>query len=102
MAFTVAAGGTDASSERLPYLDGWRGTAIAALLIGHFVSGFGDRPRFGMDFARLGVELFFVLSGLLMGNLLLVRKVSITTFYGVGSPGSFPPCTSTCWPSRSS
>lgn len=81
MAFTAVAGGTDAGSVRLPYLDGWRGTAIAALLIGHFVSGFGDRPLFGMNFARLGVELFFVLSGLLMGDLLLVRKVSIASFY---------------------
>ncbi|HEY8105527.1 MAG TPA: hypothetical protein VIE46_05425 [Gemmatimonadales bacterium] len=55
MAFTVATGGTDAGSERLPYLDGWRGTAIAGLLIGHFVSGFGARPRFGMNFARVAV-----------------------------------------------
>jgi peptidoglycan/LPS O-acetylase OafA/YrhL len=81
MAFTVDAAGSDASAERFPYLDGWRGTAIGALLIGHFVSGFGDRPRFGMNFSRLGVELFFVLSGLLMGNLLFVRNVPIATFY---------------------
>jgi peptidoglycan/LPS O-acetylase OafA/YrhL len=67
--------------ERAVHLDGWRGTAIVALLIGHFVNGFGHDMGFGFHVGRLGVELFFVLSGLLMANLLFVRRVTIPTFY---------------------
>jgi peptidoglycan/LPS O-acetylase OafA/YrhL len=69
------------TGAREPSLDGWRGTAIAALLLGHFVGGFGYEPRYGINVSRLGVELFFVLSGLLMGNLLFVRAVAIGHFY---------------------
>src|SRR5690349_14455630 len=67
--------------ERILYLDGWRGVAISMLLVGHFIAGFGEPPRLGIDFGRAGVEFFFVLSGLLMGNLLFVKRVSIRTFY---------------------
>ena len=68
-------------AARATYLDGWRGTAIVALLIGHFVGGFGLDPWSGFNAGRLGVELFFVLSGLLMANLLFVRQVAIPDFY---------------------
>ena len=68
-------------TERAVHLDGWRGTAIAALLFGHFASARGSGPEVGFDVGRLGVELFFVLSGLLMANLLFVRRVTIPTFY---------------------
>lgn len=70
-----------APTDRVDYLDGWRGTAIGALLLGHFVAGFGVSQRYGINAGRLGVELFFVLSGLLMGNLLFVKKVRIRDFY---------------------
>lgn len=66
---------------RVSSLDGWRGTAILALLVGHFVPGFGVTARFGLNCGRLGVELFFVLSGLLMGQLLFVKQVGIPIFY---------------------
>ena len=45
------------------------------------MSGFGTGPEVGFNVGRLGVELFFVLSGLLMANLLFVRRVTIPTFY---------------------
>ncbi len=69
-----------AAHERVDYLDGWRGIAILSLLLGHFVGFFGVASRIG-NAGRLGVELFFVLSGLLMGRLLFVKKVEISTFY---------------------
>lgn len=59
----------------LPYLDGWRGLAISLLLIGHFL------PVAGFDAGAAGVNLFFVLSGLLMARLLFIDKVAIATFY---------------------
>jgi len=62
-------------SAHLVALDVWRGLAISCLLLGHFVD-----PR-GINFGRLGVELFFVLSGFLMGNLLFVREIPLSTFY---------------------
>lgn len=67
-------------TEKLPnqhfdYLDGWRGLAIAFLLIGHFF------PVPGINFGRVGVDFFFVLSGLLMCRLLFIKEVPIKTFY---------------------
>lgn len=61
--------------ERVGYLDGWRGLAIALVLQHHF---------FGADWAntgRLGVDIFFCLSGLLMGRILFVRRVGLGEFY---------------------
>lgn len=59
----------------LKYLDGWRGMAIALLLLGHFF------PIPGINFGAVGVNLFFVLSGLLMARLLFVREVPLREFY---------------------
>ncbi|MBV8380611.1 MAG: acyltransferase [Paucibacter sp.] len=65
--------GTDRA--RVDYLDGWRGLAILLLLVGHF------RPIPGLELGTLGVSLFFVLSGLLMGRLLFVENTPIVVFY---------------------
>ncbi|WP_372659977.1 acyltransferase family protein [Hydrogenophaga sp.] len=59
----------------LDHLDGWRGLAIVCLLIGHFF------PVPGINLGAVGVNLFFVLSGLLMGGLLFVRKTPLPLFY---------------------
>lgn len=67
--------GTHRSEERLAYLDGWRGVAIALVLLSHFASI--HEPRLG----RLGVDLFFVLSGLLMSRILFEQKTPLATFY---------------------
>lgn len=61
--------------NHLPYLDGWRGLAIAFLLLGHFF------PLPGLNFGRIGVNFFFVLSGLLMAQLLFVDQVPLKRFY---------------------
>jgi peptidoglycan/LPS O-acetylase OafA/YrhL len=57
---------------RVEYLDGWRGLAILAVLLGHFTNI--------LALGELGVELFFVLSGRLMADLLFVKRVKATTF----------------------
>lgn len=64
-----------AALQHLDYLDGWRGLAICLLLVGHFF------PVPGINFGAVGVSLFFVLSGLLMGQLLFVKKVPLPLFY---------------------
>jgi len=61
--------------KHIACLDGWRGAAIAALLLGHFY------PVPGINFGTLGVNLFFVLSGLLMTRILFVQKQPLGTFY---------------------
>ena len=61
--------------DHLPYLDGWRGCAIVALLIGHFARV----P--GLNLGRAGVELFFVLSGRLMAEILFVREFPLGQFF---------------------
>jgi peptidoglycan/LPS O-acetylase OafA/YrhL len=60
---------------RLRFLDGWRGIAIAGVLVDHFVGS--DHYNSG----RAGVELFFVLSGRLMAQILFVGESGLANFY---------------------
>ncbi|MFL6548074.1 MAG: acyltransferase family protein [Povalibacter sp.] len=61
--------------KHLDYLDGWRGLAIGCVLVDHFarIPGFAA--------GRLGVDLFFALSGLLMSRILFEERIAIGTFY---------------------
>lgn len=61
--------------RHLPVLDGWRGCAILLVLVGHFAT------TRGINLGRFGVELFFVLSGRLMAEILFVRATPLTTFF---------------------
>ena len=61
--------------ERRDYLDGWRGLAILLVLEGHF---FNLLP---LDSGRLGVDVFFCLSGFLMSGVLFIQMQGLTTFY---------------------
>lgn len=63
------------NTAHFDYLDGWRGLAILLLLWGHFF------PVPGISLGTIGVNFFFVLSGLLMGRLLFIKKVEIPQFY---------------------
>src|SRR5918911_2025059 len=75
---TTAFGG-----NRIPELDGLRGLAVLAVLCAHY---FGEVPhglRF-LTFGWLGVDLFFVLSGFLIGGILIANRESsgyFSTFY---------------------
>ncbi|MES2323979.1 MAG: acyltransferase [Pseudomonadota bacterium] len=63
-------------TKLIPHLDGWRGIAISAVLIAHFC------PRLNSSWiGELGVQLFFVLSGYLMSNLLFIKKVDLASFF---------------------
>ena len=62
--------------DRLPALDGWRGLAITLVLIQHFFPW-----PLAMDTGRFGVDVFFCLSGLLMSNILFVRRTNLAKFY---------------------
>ncbi len=64
-----------AGSERLLALDGWRAFAILAVLVGHFF------PIPGFNLGLFGVELFFVLSGRLMADILFVKKLPLGEFF---------------------
>jgi peptidoglycan/LPS O-acetylase OafA/YrhL len=57
------------------YLDGWRGLAILLVLENHFF------PLARFESGPLGVDIFFCLSGLLMSELLYVRRVPLALFY---------------------
>src|SRR5579872_1267137 len=63
------------SSKRIDYLDGWRGLAILVVLVAHF--GHLESTNLGL----FGVELFFVLSGLLMARILYEQRMPIGEFY---------------------
>ena len=66
---------SEPARPRLPYLDGWRGLSILAVLMGHFL------PVPGINLGRLGVELFFVLSGRLMAEILFVDRMALPHFF---------------------
>lgn len=55
--------------------DGWRGAAITLVLCGHFF----DIPGLWED--RMGVDVFFVLSGMLMSTILFDERLSLKDFY---------------------
>lgn len=57
------------------YLDGWRGVAILLVLQGHFL------PESWLDTDRLGVDIFFGLSGLLMSRILFTDRMPLARFY---------------------
>lgn len=61
-------------TQRNPQLDAWRGVAILGVLFGHFVS-----IRY-INFGRVGVELFYALSGSLIGQLLFVKGDDLRAF----------------------
>lgn len=63
-------------AERIDYLDGWRGLAIALVLQSHFL----PIPGFSQS-GTLGVDMFFCLSGLLMSRLLFVKRTPLLLFY---------------------
>jgi peptidoglycan/LPS O-acetylase OafA/YrhL len=63
------------SGSRITVWDGWRGIAILSVLIGHFTfSAWIWEERFGVD-------VFFVLSGMLMSNILFVQRLHLRDFY---------------------
>jgi peptidoglycan/LPS O-acetylase OafA/YrhL len=64
------------TGRHLDFLDGWRGLAIATVLLGHFFLE-GIAPNAGI----VGVQLFFVLTGRLMAEILFVRKAPLGRFY---------------------
>lgn len=61
--------------ERVLFLDGWRGLAILSVFLGHYVG----TP--GIQIGRFGVELFFVLSGRLMAEILFVEQFPLAEFF---------------------
>lgn len=65
---------SSADHGRILYLDGWRGLAILTVLVGHFFSGAEMLGGFGVD-------LFFVLSGRLMAQILIEDKFPLPTFF---------------------
>jgi peptidoglycan/LPS O-acetylase OafA/YrhL len=75
------------SKRRIPELDGLRGVAILLVLFFHCFASSNFFPRPLLAIARIswsGVDLFFVLSGFLLGGILLDAKASpayFKTFY---------------------
>ncbi len=62
-------------TNRVDVWDGWRGMAIIFLLCGHFV----NTPWISED--RMGVDFFFVLSGMLMSTILFEKRMNLRDFY---------------------
>lgn len=77
------AAGADGKMKRVPALDGLRGLAILSVLIWHY-SHFYEPPAgsfgaFALSFFKTtwsGVDLFFVLSGFLIGGILIDNRTA--------------------------
>src|SRR6516225_1339326 len=65
------------TGRHLDHLDGWRGIAVLLVVFGHF---WGDEHIWS-GLSSSGVELFFVLSGRLMAEILFVRHSELPTFF---------------------
>lgn len=65
----------NSSADRVLVWDGWRGLAILMVLVGHFY----DIKWVWED--RMGVDIFFVLSGMLMSIILFEKRMSLRDFY---------------------
>jgi len=63
------------AGPRIDVWDGWRGIAILLVLIGHFAF-----TQWVWE-ERLGVDVFFVLSGMLMSNILFIDRLGLRDFY---------------------
>lgn len=80
------------ATERVPDLDGYRGLAILMVIACHYIfapqlgeTSPGSIVRFGFSFFASGVDLFFVLSGFLIGGILLDNRCApryFSAFYG--------------------
>lgn len=64
----------EGTSTRVKHLDGWRGLAILTVLVGHF-------SPLDPELGNFGVELFFVLSGRLMAQILFEKKMVLPVFF---------------------
>jgi peptidoglycan/LPS O-acetylase OafA/YrhL len=84
----LLASATSASSTRIPELDGIRGLAIGMVLVWHLYFSVIDAPmRSVMAYVQAagrlswsGVDLFFVLSGFLIGGILLDNRDAANYF----------------------
>ncbi|BEV08079.1 acyltransferase [Methylophilus sp. DW102] len=63
------------NNGRYLQLDGWRGLSIITVIIGHFM------PLADVNLGRLGVEMFFVLSGRLMAEILFEKHTDLREFF---------------------
>lgn len=79
--WVATAGNYGQDASRINALDGWRGIAIAIVLLSHFGSLANYLPFERVVLGRMGVDFFFVLSGLLMSNILFVKRTPLKTFY---------------------
>ncbi|MGC9941962.1 MAG: acyltransferase [Verrucomicrobiota bacterium] len=76
-------GKTISSNSRLPELDGLRAMAILLVLLSHHLLTIPIAwIRYIIEMGWVGVDLFFVLSGFLIGGILLDQRTA-TNYYGV-------------------
>ncbi|HSC55442.1 MAG TPA: hypothetical protein VLC98_17565 [Phnomibacter sp.] len=86
-------------------LDGWRAVAIILVLLHHFFgvlipgyipTGTGHWAKLALSVAWSGVDMFFILSGFLIGRILIVHKGGEHFFQHFIYAGLFAFCRRIC------
>jgi peptidoglycan/LPS O-acetylase OafA/YrhL len=88
-------GGPQSQSGRVPQLDGLRGIAVSLVVLFHYTDGLANVPVVGPVVSRgwIGVDLFFVMSGFLIGGIVIANKDAanlFSVFYARRSLRIFP------------
>jgi peptidoglycan/LPS O-acetylase OafA/YrhL len=84
----VQLSGSSAATRRIPELDGLRGVAILMVISFHYINNqllaasqpVGKWLAFATSFGWVGVDLFFILSGFLIGTILISNSGSSNYF----------------------
>jgi len=91
---------SERTPQRIPSLDGLRALSIGLVVVGHLVPclrlGWSEHVLAALDLGRLGVRVFFVISGFLITRLLLEERartgtISLPQFYLRRTLRIFPP-----------
>jgi peptidoglycan/LPS O-acetylase OafA/YrhL len=68
------------STSRIAFLDGWRAVSVFLVMVGHGQGALHAHSTLPIDLSRLGVYIFFVISGYVITRLSLAQRARTGTF----------------------
>ncbi|WP_290815231.1 acyltransferase [Aquidulcibacter sp.] len=68
------------ATSRIAFLDGWRAVSVLFVMVGHGLGALKLHSALPIDLSRLGVYIFFIISGYVITRLSLAERVRTGTF----------------------